>query len=243
MRYRPQVPDVPRSWLVRPVLVPVVLLAAALTSLAGAGAGLPPLLAAEVTAQTAPHSAAPAWSVVARFAFSPFSLASVSCPSPSACEAVGANATTSVGDALRSTNGGKRWANKQLPATGSLGAVACPSTSVCEAVGGTYAGFAAVALRSTDGGESWTAQKPPPGTGFFDALACPAASICEAVGETSSGIAGSAMRTVNGGQTWVVQALPPKVGGLAAVACPSPTRVRGRRHGDAALRRRGSAYH
>jgi hypothetical protein len=153
-------------------------------------------------------------------------LTGVACPTTSTCEAVGASYAISSGYtvgadyplvscpgastcrvpdgdvpsypyALRTTDGGARWASTKLPTdVGALGAIACPTPSVCEAVGSHAAASstaaeattpAVAAVRSIDGGTTWASQPLPAGITALKSVACPSPYDCYAAGYSSAG--------------------------------------------------------
>jgi photosystem II stability/assembly factor-like uncharacterized protein len=92
-------------------------------------------------------------------------LSDLSCPSDSACLAVGAAYTpgqrgtaTFTGVAERTTSAGRRWTAARLAEVRQLLAAACaPESRTCQAGGSS--GSRAVVLRSADGGRTWTAER------------------------------------------------------------------------------------
>jgi len=119
----------------------------------------------------------------------------VACPSPSACEAVGA-AVDASGNPLATLAerwNGTRWSIQPTPNPAGvqgprLEGVACTSPSACTAVGGSFAN-ASLAERWT--GTKWAIQASPnPAGQIFDLMlwtvACPRPLHCMAVGKYAS---------------------------------------------------------
>jgi hypothetical protein len=165
-------------------------------------------------------------------------LAGVSCPSATACTAVGSTpgqaADTSV--SLAEAWNGTRWRVQAVPApTGStssaLFGVSCTSPSACTAVGhySTAAGQT-LALAERWNGARWAIQPVPRPQGAaseqFSGVACSAARACTAVGYQTGGSAGTRpVAKAWNGTRWHSQAvpLPPASPGgiLEAVSCTS----------------------
>jgi hypothetical protein len=147
-------------------------------------------------------------------------LSGISCPSPSACTAVGY--TTLVGKttplpgskivAFAEQWNGKRWSVQTIPAPAlstSLGvaAISCSAPSACTVVG---AGFA-----DRWNGRRWESQQlagfGPGATPILYAVSCPGRRDCTAVGESGSGVPGAPSRTIAerwDGTRWMVQRTP-----------------------------------
>jgi hypothetical protein len=129
-------------------------------------------------------------------------LLSVSCSSSTTCVADGADPYLANGDfaaskpfGLRSTDGGRHWANVGMPdnAEGSGGptAVDCPTARVCVSAGDTFtwcycgtgtAGRYGDEWSSDDGGTTWTNRSFPTLGGFdvwdSEAISCWSATAC-----------------------------------------------------------------
>jgi len=166
-------------------------------------------------------------------------LTAVSCPSASACIAVGGyTAASGMGVPLAEHWNGTGWAIQPTPTptgalSGALNAVSCPSATICTAVGGdTNSSGTGVTLAERWNGSGWAVQATPDTSGFsFNALSgvsCPSALACTAVGggtrSTGTGVT-LAERWDAGG--WTIQATPNGSGGtggdLSGVSCPSAT--------------------
>lgn len=165
------------------------------------------------------------WAKVFAIPFSVQEFAAISCPSQSACTAVGrANgALGSAGSVAHSNDGGSTWTLQILPSgIGPLSGVSCASTTVCEAVGETPGATGPVIVATTNGGASWQSQNVPQGISALYQLSCPSTTECTAVGGPSNG--GAIISTTDGGATWTSQTVPSGVlDGLSTVSCPSVT--------------------
>jgi hypothetical protein len=119
----------------------------------------------------------------------------VACPSPSACEAVGASVDTSGNPlaTLAERWNGTRWSIQPTPNPAGvqgvrLEGVACTSPAACTAVGGS---FANASLAERWNGTKWVIQAPPnPAGQIYDLMlwtvACPGPLQCMAVGKYAS---------------------------------------------------------
>jgi hypothetical protein len=158
----------------------------------------------------------------------------VSCPSTSACTAVGQynNGTTDV--MLAERWNGTRWSIQHTPnpVGGSsilLYGVSCPSTRACTAVGQYNNGAEEVTLAERWNGATWSIQHTANPTGgssnILDGVSCPSTSACTAVGAYSNGtISGVPLAERWNGTRWSIQHTPSPTGGsgiLDAVSCPS----------------------
>jgi hypothetical protein len=129
---------------------------------------------------------------------------------------------------LRSTDGGKRWANSVTPSSSSEpGSLACvPGGTACIAAAVSDGGTTSL-LVSQNGGASWTSADLPSGSpltqGAVEGLSCETTDVCLAVGTSQQGT-GFIERTTDGGSTWSSVAAPGtlgEAGGLSAVDCTS----------------------
>ena len=154
----------------------------------------------------------------------------VSCPSTTACIAVGSN------DLAERWNG-SRWAIQSTPnPTGALSTilygVSCPSTTACTAAGEYFNGSTEVTLAERWNGSRWAIQSTPNPTGgqrnILWGISCPSTTACTAAGsyDNSSGYAVPLAERWNG-SSWAIQSSPtPNPGGdslLFGVSCPSIT--------------------
>jgi hypothetical protein len=136
-------------------------------------------------------------------------LAGVSCPSASACTAVGSDAT---GYPLALRWNGTRWASQKIIGPFALSAVSCWSAGQCIAVGDP--GFSGFAERLK--GQTWTLRqvRTPAGAHAFylAGVSCPAPGRCTAVGYQDRTVSQvTDVRTLAerwNGRSWVVQATP-----------------------------------
>lgn len=160
-------------------------------------------------------------------------LSAVSCPSASACLAVGEDPDESEGIAVPLDPDTAKVLSGQEPQTISgvfVSGVACASTTQCLAVGRDSNGAGVVVALDPTTGTILSGQsvQTVPGTGGvgLEGVACPTATLCVAVGENSGRSAGVAVPldpgtgAILGGQS--VQSVT-RNGILVAVACPSIT--------------------
>lgn len=176
--------------------------------------------AADVAQPLIEHRGARAWSVQrAPSALGPASsqLNAVSCPSATACTAVGSYINMSGTLLLLAERwNGVMWTIQPTPARGEFNGVSCPSTTQCTAVGGgglttAYPGIA-VLLAETWNGTTWTTTQSR-GAGTFASVSCPSVAVCMAVG--AAGVTESW-----DGATWTTRPSP-SADNLSAVSCVS----------------------
>lgn len=138
---------------------------AAVAAVAVAGAGVAPAAAA-VPPETQP---------VATAAITPGLLVAVSCPSATACTAVGEHPQQT---SLAERWNGATWALQRTPSGAPLNAVSCPSATACTALGGSLGALAW-------NGATWVSQSVPipraNGSGL-NGVSCTSATACTAVG-------------------------------------------------------------
>jgi hypothetical protein len=162
----------------------------------------------------------------------------VSCPSSSACSAVGGYFNGAVESTLAERWSGTGWAAQATPnpsgaQDSGLVGVSCASTSVCTAVGSyTNGSGTPLTLAEHWNGAGWAIQSTPNPSGakssVLSAVSCSSASACTAVGNytNSSGTYLTLAEHWNGA-TWAVQATPNPTGArysvLSGVSCPSST--------------------
>lgn len=164
-------------------------------------------------------------------------LASVTCPGPGTCYALGLGyfvprpTPRFVSALIRSTDGGHTWqeATSQLPTSRTEwpASLACPSPRICLVSGyDAHTGGSAPVLRTADSGRTWQAVHIPRLHGYV-AVTCATVTVCYA-GVSLNGKSGLA-RSDDRGKTWTVQGLtaPP---GLTrpmfknrTMACPAAT--------------------
>lgn len=161
-------------------------------------------------------------------------LMAVSCPSPRVCEAVGATASGVYDLTLRTTDGGRRWSARTLPAGTALGysggpvnpdgqpeiALACPTADRCVTFGREGNKSDEVALVTSDAGVRWATAPLPGNPTVITGVACPSRTECVAVG-TGPGGKTLALRSADGGARWVGESLSGGAPYLLAVSCPT----------------------
>ncbi len=166
-------------------------------------------------------------------------LLAVSCPSATACLAVGFGKTRHVGTAMAESWNSTSWTTTPSAAPpgasqSDLRAVSCTSATACTAVG---------FYRDTSGtqhdlaerwdGSSWTVQSAPDPAGSqipsLTGVSCTSATSCEAVGSYLSPSIGSYtdLAEVWNGLTWTIQPTRPAFSKmdfeLNSVSCSSPS--------------------
>jgi hypothetical protein len=165
---------------------------------------------------------------------SDFMFRGVSCPTASACTAVGQyTAPGGAAAALAEVWDGTSWTTQPTPntpgANDSLDSVSCTSPSACTAVGDSAGFFGPqTALAERWDGTSWTVQSTPnPADSSFVYLrgvSCSTASACSAVGfYTNSAGSQVTLAEVWDGTGWTIQSTPNPAGpsfvGLLGVSC------------------------
>jgi hypothetical protein len=161
----------------------------------------------------------------------------VSCPSASACTAVGYYLDPAGRYVpLAETWNGTSWAQETAPSPAGaqvpgLDGVSCRSASFCEAVGvPNESGSASTMFADRWNGSAWTLQSMPSPAGattvLLKAVSCASTSFCEAVGSyTSAGTILSLAEEWNG-TAWALQSTPNQAGEptqLDGVSCVSAT--------------------
>jgi hypothetical protein len=164
----------------------------------------------------------------------------VSCPSATACSAVGRNVSTTLvsgdltGVTLAERWNGTGWSVQSTPnlvgARGSfLYASSCTSATACTAVGYYSVVFGPPrTLAERWNGTSWSVQATPNATGwnsFLDAVSCTSATDCMAVGSSFKPNVTEALAERWNGTSWSIESTPGPSGAkstsLAGVSCPS----------------------
>jgi hypothetical protein len=157
-------------------------------------------------------------------------LTGVSCPSRTACTAIGNSATKGT---LAERWNGRRWTMQRIPdlrrqnESSALWAISCPSTRSCTAVGEgdlTYPGSSEdkeTPLAERWNGHKWTIQRTGGLAGALQAISCTSTNACTA---SSSGTLAERWN----GRRWTVQHTPTiphsdGSGTLNGVSCPSKT--------------------
>ena len=166
-------------------------------------------------------------------------LAGVSCPSATACTAVGSTPgkTADTSANLAEVWNGRSWRVQAVPApkgstSSGLFGVSCTSPNACTAVGNySTAAGRVLALAERWNGARWAIQPVPRPLGAaserFSGVSCAEARACTAVGYQTGGSAGTRpVAKAWNGTRWHSQTvpLPPASPGgiLAAVSCTSP---------------------
>ena len=159
-----------------------------------------------------------------------YNIFAMSCPSSSACTALGTVttlfdsfdtfSTSTSTEFFVTANGWTTWTQHDPPsgfAPGSPSAdgLSCPSVTVCYGVGS-----GASIVSTTDTGTTWSSQTVPGGVGDLRGVTCATTSDCVAVGKNASGV-GQILATTDGGATWSLQSVPSTAPPLSAVACPT----------------------
>jgi hypothetical protein len=162
------------------------------------------------------------------------SLAAVSCPSATFCEAVGSYTAGGRQWPLAEVWNGTGWALQPTPDPAktvvSLDGVSCPSATTCQAVG-SYTATEGTALAEGWNGKTWAVETTPQLAGkkhvLLSGVSCPLLTSCEAVGEYFNHTNASWMLLAEiwNGSHWAVQTVPNVVTGgyqaLNGVSCPS----------------------
>jgi hypothetical protein len=160
-------------------------------------------------------------------------LGAVSCPSSSACVAVGFYATAKTDQALVERWSGGAWSVSPTPDEGTgynqLNGVSCASATSCVAVGFySAAGGSRVLIESLANG-SWTATAGPAlaaSASYLESVSCASSGSCVAVGYYYNGAARRALVESLSDGIWTVDRSPNVGAGdnlLDAVSCWSPT--------------------
>jgi hypothetical protein len=200
------------------------------------------LVIASAVAVVAPAGAAPAWSVVPTAPGALYGhLASVSCPTPASCFAVGTLDSGGTKTRLVQRWNGTRWAAVVVPnppgaRTSQLAAVHCVSTVSCFAVGQyTTVAFKTLTLVMRWNGVTWTIVPSPnplaTPTSVLSGVYCTSTTSCFAVGGYFlSTPDSSAERTLIerwNGVTWTIVFSPNQANAtdseLNGVTCSRPT--------------------
>jgi hypothetical protein len=192
-------------------LVGLVVLVAVLTS----GSSSPPAGHHSLPPSGTGTTQTTGWRVTALFPASSVGLSALSCPSTSACEAVG-ETTLGTGMVLRSTNNGTTWTQQAVPnGLEPLSSIACPSPRQCVAVGGIEV---AIML---DGGAIWSIRFLK--AERLTAVSCPSVNMCVVAGVYPSVGPGCddgvTYTTTDAGSTWTPMFL--KCFAPRGVSCPS----------------------
>lgn len=145
----------------------------------------------------------------------------VSCASPTFCEAWASGNAGNPGITVAEQWNGSSWQLQTVPSSATtVNSVSCVSAAFCEAVGPSQA-FAW-------NGSQWTAQTipAPAGTGNLSSVSCKSQTFCEAVGEYFSSGSDLGVAAVWNGSAWSSQVTANPATStftnLNAVSCASP---------------------
>ncbi len=123
-------------------------------------------------------------------------LTAVSCPTATACVAVGSSAGGPAEQTLVESWDGTSWTIVPSPDQGAgdnvLTAVSCPTATACVAVGSSAGGPAEQTLVESWDGTSWTIVPSPDqgaGDNVLTGVTCPSTTDCVAVGRDDDGVA------------------------------------------------------
>lgn len=145
-------------------------------------------------------------------------VASVSCPTPAFCVAVGAS-SRNPGAAIevRSLNGGVTWQPESVPAApAAMTGITCPSTALCLATTALQSDL----LRSTDGGRQWSSATLPLMVTALRDLSC-VGNFCKAMAVGAATGRAELLVSSNGGARWVSRAARGAIGNSISLSCTS----------------------
>jgi hypothetical protein len=159
-------------------------------------------------------------------------LLGVSCPSTTACTAVGSTVSPDV--PLAEHWNGSTWAIQSTPSPAGSGdtaleSVSCPALDDCIAVGFAQPAGSTRALAERWNGTSWAIQTVPNPAGAslarFASVSCVSTTACTAVGVEATGSDNGGLVERWNGTSWTVQSAPVVAGSalFAGVSCPSLT--------------------
>jgi photosystem II stability/assembly factor-like uncharacterized protein len=155
-------------------------------------------------------------------------LSGISCPTKTACMAVGTNGASLPGSdvVVTTQDGGLTWTAASAPSGAlTLPSVTCASTTDCTAL--VSQGTVISSAHSADFGQTWQSEGALP-AGFVAGadLSCLPGGTCLVPGYAPTGNgqgAGALALSTDGGQTWSLATVPSGIGVLESVACPAPT--------------------
>jgi hypothetical protein len=143
------------------------------------------------------------------------SLAAVSCPSSTACTAVGsAEKLSGASEPLAESWNGTAWSSQTVPVPSKgekahLVAVSCTSASECTAVGSYVASAVTKPLVERWNGKEWSVETVPAPEGSTElalhAVSCESATECTAVGGYNNGTARVALVEQWSSKSWAVK--------------------------------------
>jgi photosystem II stability/assembly factor-like uncharacterized protein len=155
----------------------------------------------------------------------PPELSGISCPTVTACMAVGSTGgVPGAGVVLTTRNGGTTWTAASVP-TGSFGltAVLCVTAAACTAV--TSDGTNTWSAQSQNFGQSWVQEgNLPPGFSNPRALWCGAGGTCLIAGYTPTSTGhgqGAIALSQDSGKSWAAATMPTGAGVLQGATCPA----------------------
>jgi hypothetical protein len=162
----------------------------------------------------------------------PEGLTDVSCPSSTACVAVGLY-DNALGEQLPMAVewNGDAWSALPAPSDPAEG-ISCVSSSACMAVGGAYdQSGSAHAFAEWWDGSAWSVESMPSPGGLVDptlnSVSCTSASACMAIGASSGRRRPQPIAARWDGSSWALERLPKRAGvsfvQLSQVSCASPT--------------------
>ncbi len=151
-------------------------------------------------------------------------LAALSCPSASACTAVGRTGS-GEGAIIATVDGGRSWSADAAPSgIASLQAVSCPSLSVCVATGTPISGAGPAVVITSDGGRRWVDTADPSGLATIGTVSCLTATTCLVTGEPGPALdegSGVTSISMDGGQSWSTPAGTNGVAKPQWASCPN----------------------
>jgi photosystem II stability/assembly factor-like uncharacterized protein len=154
-------------------------------------------------------------------------LSGVSCPTPTACIAVGSNGASLPGSGvvLATTDGGATWSPVAAP-TGALTVITVSCSSVTQCLAIVSDGSFIWSATSTDFGQAWQRQGNMPSLFLAsDDLSCTAGGPCLVAGYVPTGTGtgeGAVALSADGGRTWSLASVPNGIGVLRSATCSTP---------------------
>ena len=136
-------------------------------------------------------------------------LSAVTCPTATACTAVGAQGDFGGAQIVASTDGGATWTEQVPPATtGPLAGVSCASATTCVAVGSDLTFEPGPDRHHRRRRGDLGTRTVPGNAGSLAGVSCPTATFCVAVGSDNDFFAGIVDTSTDGGTTWVQRTVP-----------------------------------
>lgn len=149
-------------------------------------------------------------------------MAAVTCPTATACIAVG-------GGILTSADGGQSWQIGTVPGgTGALQSISCSTSLVCVAVGANPLGASnssapGFAIMTSNGGQSWSDVPMPTATASIEGVTCAPLGDCYATGPNPAGSLAAMLTSGDQGMNWSPTPLPGGLTSISGLACPATT--------------------